>query len=451
VLRVVALIDGEHYPPVIRDALDQLRAKNNWDVAACLLLGGTEKIKSEEDLKKIGSPVFPLSNYTTDFDNRLAELKPDLVVDLSDEPVIGYRERLRLASRTLVYGAVYQGSDFRFDPPQFADKIHGKPSLTVLGTGKRIGKTAVSSAVSKTLVGMGFDPVVVAMGRGGPEKPELLRREEEHLDAEKLLEYSRAGRHAASDHFENALMSGVTTIGCRRCGGGLAGQTFVSNVLDGAELADSLDNDFVVFDGSGAAIPPVKTDIKLLVLSAAQPLEYFSDYMGPYRIALADVAVLTMAEEPLASAEKVAAVQKTLREINPGITILTTCFRPEPVREDLDLRGKRVFYATTAPAFMQEQLGRYLEEKFGVSIVGMSSSLSNRPKLRADLEKSLENGIPDMVLVELKAAAIDVVVDFAVSNGIRAEFINNIPVMDNGKSFYDELARFIRSKISLKE
>ena len=38
-----------------------------------------------------------------------------------------------------------------------------------------------------------------------------------------LLELSRAGRHAASDHLETAALTGLPTVGCRRCGGGLAG------------------------------------------------------------------------------------------------------------------------------------------------------------------------------------------------------------------------------------
>src|SRR5256884_4390960 len=57
------------------------------------------------------------------------------------------------------------------------------------------------------------------------------------ISVESLLELSRAGRHAASDHLETAALAGVVTIGCRRCGGGLAGATTTSNVPAGIELA----------------------------------------------------------------------------------------------------------------------------------------------------------------------------------------------------------------------
>ena len=52
-----------------------------------------------------------------------------------------------------------------------------------------------------------------------------------------LLALSRAGGHAASDYLETAALAGVVTIGCRRCGGGLAGATTTSNVPAGIELA----------------------------------------------------------------------------------------------------------------------------------------------------------------------------------------------------------------------
>ena len=99
--------------------------------------------------------------------------------------------------------------------------------------------------------------VVVAMGRGGPAEPEVV---ESPPTLEELVERSRAGQHAASDHLELATLAGVPTIGCRRAGGGLAGAVFVSNVAAGAALAAERRPDVVIFDGSGAAIPPVDVD-----------------------------------------------------------------------------------------------------------------------------------------------------------------------------------------------
>ncbi|HEX7524917.1 MAG TPA: 2,3-diphosphoglycerate synthetase, partial [Gaiellaceae bacterium] len=72
------------------------------------------------------------------------------------------------------------------------------PSLAVIGTGKRVGKTAVTGAVARALA-RDRRVVVVAMGRGGPAVPELI---ESPPSLDELVALSRSGRHAASDHLE---------------------------------------------------------------------------------------------------------------------------------------------------------------------------------------------------------------------------------------------------------
>ena len=152
-------------------------------------------------------------------------------MDLSDEPVLGPAERMRWASRSLAAGLPYVGSDFRFDPPSYAS--FSLPSLAVIGTGKRVGKTAVSGHVAR-LLAHDREVVVVAMGRGGPATPEVA---DVRPTTDSLLELSRSGRHAASDYLEIAALAGVVTVGCRRAGGGHAGQLCASNVLEGARRA----------------------------------------------------------------------------------------------------------------------------------------------------------------------------------------------------------------------
>src|SRR3712207_4645748 len=167
----------------------------------------------------------------------LSEHAVDVVVDLSDEPVVGYRERMRIASLALSAGARYLGSDFELTPPVLHD-VSTKPALAVVGTGKRVGKTAVSGYLARLLAREGFEPGVVSMGRGGPPRPEVIEGHKLEVGSEYLLEALERGSHAASDYYETAALSRVTTVGCRRCGGGLAGEPFVSNVLEGAEIAN---------------------------------------------------------------------------------------------------------------------------------------------------------------------------------------------------------------------
>src|SRR5205823_3479965 len=111
-----------------------------------------------------------------------------------DEPVLSPPDRFLLASRALARGVRYLGPDFDFEPPRL--EPFPLPSIGVAGTGKRVGKTAVTGHLAR-LLARERDVVVVAMGRGGPAEPEVI---EARPDVDDLLALSRAGRHAASDH-----------------------------------------------------------------------------------------------------------------------------------------------------------------------------------------------------------------------------------------------------------
>ena len=176
--RALALVDGEHFAPVVRDALEALP----YDVVGALLVGGTEKLRGDDDY---GVPLV----------DALDAVEADLVVDLSDEPVLGPRERMLWASRVLALGLPYVGADFRFDPPQFEPVA--TPSIAVIGLGKRIGKTAVAGHVARVLA-RDRRVVVVAMGRGGPADPQIA--EAVSVDISHLLELVARGEHAASDY-----------------------------------------------------------------------------------------------------------------------------------------------------------------------------------------------------------------------------------------------------------
>ncbi len=422
--RVVTLIDGEHYPPVVRFALNELGRE--VEVVAAVFIGGTEKVDLDKGLDTYGVPVVAGDTASAALVTALERYEPDAVVDLSDEPVISSADRFVLASVALQAGVEYRGADFVFTPPR-AQVIPTTPSMAIFGTGKRVGKTSVSAYIARELKANGHDIVVLAMGRGGPAEPELIHGDQVSLTTPDLLELARAGKHASSDNYEDAVMSRVTTVGCRRCGGGMAGEVFFSNVAEGALLADSLGKELIVLEGSGAAIPPVYSDAGIVVIGAGRGEGYVRDYFGPYRARRADLAIIAGAEEPIATAEDVEAVRRALAEVAPDVPVVTTTFRPAPLEP---VSGKRVFFATTAPAAIVPRLARHLEDEYGCVVAGYSSALSDRTRLRADL--AAHAGEFDVLLTELKAAAIDVVAAAGEEAGVPTVLCDNVPVAVDG-------------------
>jgi len=420
----IALIDGEHYPDVTLDALRSLEESRGYRLEALVFLGGTEKLADITAFTFGGVPVYRGGGQVEDLRRALNKHGVDVVLDLSDEPVVGYRERFRLISESLAHGVSYRGADFFFEAPH-RPRTCRRPSVGVWGSGKRVGKTALSGYMARYLAGKGARPCVLTMGRGGPAEPELLERPFE-VDDEYLRRRVAQGRHAASDHFEDAMMGQVVTVGCRRCGGGMAGEPFFSNVGEGALIACGQDSDLVIFEGSGAAIPPVGVDAALLVLSAAQPNEYALGYLGPYRLLISDVIVITMCEDSLVSIEKLRKLVDGILSINPEVEVVKTVFRPRPVG---DLEGRKVFLASTAPSEAVSIQGRYLEEEYGAVMVGESSNLADRLRLEDDLRRAAE---AEVLLTELKAAGVDTVSLFAERTGKELVYMENLPVAVDG-------------------
>jgi cyclic 2,3-diphosphoglycerate synthetase len=410
VSRALVLIDGEHYAPVVRDALRELP----HEVVGALFVGGSEKLRGGDEY---GVPV------VHELEEAISRFDPEVVLDVSDEPVLGPRERFRLASHILARGITYEGADFSLRPPEFAP--FDAPSIAIIGTGKRVGKTAVTGYASRLLADR-VDVVVVSMGRGGPADPQVT---EISPTVENLLELSRAGGHAASDYLETAALAGVPTIGCRRAGGGLAGAVWTSNIAAAMQKALGRDPELVIFDGSGAAIPPVEADRRILVAGAHQSPDLVTGYLNAYRILISDLVVLTMAEDGTGHE----AVADAIREVK-DVSVVATVLRPRPVDS---IAGKRLAFFTTAAASAAGRLERHLLEEHGAAEVTVSTNLSNRDELRRDVERAEA----DVYLVEIKAAAIDIVCEAADERGLEVVFADNEVVPLPNQPALDETVR----------
>jgi cyclic 2,3-diphosphoglycerate synthase len=437
-VKVLVLVDGEHYPPVTRWAIESSRSRGLEPVAA-LWLGGTEKI-APGDQPDLGVPVHPgTDDHVAGLVAALDRLRPagvEGILDLSDEPVLGYRERMHLVAVALARGLSYIGGDFRFDPPIDGPPLDA-PAIAVIGTGKRTGKTALGGEVARTAAAMGLNPIVVAMGRGGPAEPQVA--EAGSVTLERLLELVRRGRHAASDYLEDAVTTGVTTIGARRAGGGLAGRPVATNAREAAELAVSLGAGLVVLEGSGAAVPPVPWDAGILVVPATLPEEHLAGYLGPFRLLLSDMVVVTMGHSP-AGLENLSVLRSHVKRLRGDARLIVTDFHPQPLG---DVEGKDVFFTTTAPGPVADRQARSLERNHGCRVVGWSARLADRAGLAREMDGA---GGYEVLLTELKAAAVDVACERAIARGAQVVFVDNRPVALDGEP---DLGQALRSTINL--
>lgn len=391
---VIVLLDGEHHPSVVRDAVARLAP------VGAVWCGGEEKVPRAvlDD---------PVEHYGVEFDpdetreealRRLAP-KATTVVDLADEPILAAGAKLRLAALALHLGLAYETPTESFEPPRYEQIDFGGPIVAVIGTGKRTGKTAVAGHLAGVLRERGRRPAIVSMGRGGPPEPVAAPRD---MTLENLEALAAAGRHAASDYLEDAMLAGVPAIGCRRVGGSLVGVPFETNMAEGARLAASLDDvDTLILEGSGACVPPVEADATVCIVGdPADALEA----LGPYRLLRSDL-VLAMRDVP-----------EELEELCPG-RVVRTWLAPEPAEEIPD-DARIAFFSTS-----EGQIA-------GVRPVVASANLARRGALAEDLARA-EAERCDVYLTELKAAAIDTVAVHARRVGARVVFVRNRLLSDD--------------------
>jgi cyclic 2,3-diphosphoglycerate synthase len=422
-VRTLVLVDGEHFPPVVRAAISELSG-----VVGAALLGGGEKLAGV--VPDLGVPVVTADTPDAALDEALRRFTPDVVVDLSDEPVVDGCTRLRLAARALAAGVPYEGADFRFTPPA-RPRLATKPALAVIGTGKRTGKTSVSAQLGRVLAANGRPPVIVAMGRGGPAEPEVVDPSTFDLSPKALLALADSGRHAASDHLEDAVTAGVVTVGTRRCGGGMAGAPAYDTFGAGVAAANARPEELLIFEGSGQAVPPAHSDAAICVVPASADADLVVGHLGAYRLLLSDLIVITMADD---ANDGAASLERSVRRLATGARVVHTVFRPDPLEP---ISGRRVVYATTAPPAATASMAAHLQREHDCMVVATSPHLSHRNQLTRDLDAA---PAADTLVVELKGAAVDVAVRAALARGMDVVFCANRVLTLAGDGDFDELA-----------
>jgi cyclic 2,3-diphosphoglycerate synthetase len=396
-----------------------------------LVVGGIEKLDADRTLDLGSLPVMRgEADPRAALAGAIRKHGPEAVLDLSDEPVLGYELRMELVAVALSMGVSYLGPDFRFDPP-IVEVPLPVATLGVIGVGKRVAKTAIAGHTARLAVAAGLHPTVVAMGRGGPADPVRAGPEDVTMDA--LLARAGRGEHAASDYLEDALTSGVPTFGARRCGGGLAGRPYVTNVAEAARRAADSGTDLVILEGSGASVPTVPWDAGVLVAPASIPLEHLGGYFGPLRILLSDLLVFIIEGGSSAEPDNLSSLYPLVRRLHAGIRVAIAELQPVALA---DVRGKDAFFATTAHRALAGHLADRLERTSGCRVVKVSPHLADRAALEADLAEAPRF---DVLLTELKAAAIDVAARRASERGAEVVFVDNRPQTAGGEGEIDEL------------
>src|SRR2546425_10678008 len=113
-----------------------------------------------------------------------------------------------------------------------------------------------------------------------------------------------------------------------------------------------------------------------------------------------------MCEDTLDRAQRAAVERCALNRPLSQPKVVCTVFRPHPLA---DVSGKKIGFGTTANERAGPALKQHLESTYGCEVVAVSHALARRDALRTDLEAAVGPPGVEALVVELKAAAVDVV------------------------------------------
>ncbi len=117
-----------------------------------LFVGGEEKVRGavlDDPRAHYGRPVTLAGPDAAESLRDLAAGgSAEVVFDLSGDPVLGAEDRMWLAAVATGSGLEYRAPGMRLTPPA-QEHVPGAPIVSVIGTGKRVGKTARRAVTSR--------------------------------------------------------------------------------------------------------------------------------------------------------------------------------------------------------------------------------------------------------------------------------------------------------------
>jgi predicted GTPase len=126
--------------------------------------------------------------------------------------------------------------------------------------------------------------------------------------------------------------------------------------------------------------------------------------------------------------ENLSALRSHVQRYQADARQIITDFIPVPLA---DVRGRKAFFITTAPEPAAAGQVQHLQAEAGCRVVGWSARLADRAGLAEDLEAAEPY---DVLLTELKAAAVDIGVERAIARGAEVVFVDNRATVVEGST-----------------
>ena len=253
----------------------------------------------------------------------------DVVFSYSD---VSHEHVMHVASRALAAGA-----DFRLLSPSSTELTSARPVVAVCAVRTGSGKSQTTRRLARLLRESGLR---VAVLRHPMPYGDLARQAVQRFASYEDLEAAGCTIEEREE-YEPHLSEGNVVF---------AGVDYVA-ILERAER----EADVIVWDGGNNDTPFLRPSLHVVVVDPHRPGHELRYHPGETNLRLADVCVVNKVDS--APQEGVDAVLESIREVNPGATVVLAASPYEVEGGGAQLRGKRVLAIEDGPTLTHGEMG----------------------------------------------------------------------------------------------
>jgi len=221
------------------------------------------------------------------------------------------------------------GADFLLLGPGKTMLESRRPVISVCAVRTGSGKSGISRYIVKILHNKGLVPVAIRhpmpyceLNRGAVQRFINMK----DLDIESCTIEER-------EEFEPLIEAGVAVYS------GVDYERVVKNAEEEGEI--------IVWDGGNNDLPFIRADIEIVVLDPHRPGHELSYHPGETNLRRADIAVINKVDT--ADKEKISAVERNIRTVNPDAIMIHTTSRIIPDAPPGAIKGKKVLVIEDGP------------------------------------------------------------------------------------------------------
>ncbi len=305
-----------------------------------------------------GIPIHPES----DLARLIRELAADQVIFAYSD--VSHQSVMHKASIVLAAGA-----DFRLIGPKLSMLPSKVPIVSVCAVRTGSGKSQTTRRVIQVLRKKGRRVVAI---RHPMPYGDLVRQRVQRFAKLEDLDFHRCTIEEREEYEPHIASGGVIYAG----------------VDYGAILAEAeKEADVIVWDGGNNDLPFYEADIEIVVADPHRPGHELSYHPGEANLRRAHVVVINKIDT--ADAEGVAAVRRSIREVNPAAMVIDGA-SPISVDNPEAIRGKRVLVIEDGPTLTHGEM------KYGAGVVaalkfGAAEIVDPRPYTVGTISKTFES------------------------------------------------------------